>query len=313
MSAVRLDPGAVRRTLRAAGLRPQRRFSQNFLVDIDVLEAILAAAGASAGRTVLEIGPGLGILTGGLLEAGAAVTAVELDRGMVDHLATAFEPALAAAAEGPRPPAPNPSGTLRLVAADILDVDLTELLVAPFDVVANLPYHVTSPVLHRLLGTEPRPERCILMLQREVAERVTARPGAMSYLSVFVQYHVAASLVRLVPRSAFEPAPEVDSAIIALDLRAPGGAGRLPQEMEDELWRLVQAGFRERRKMLRNVLGRQLPVGQERVDAALAEAGIAGDRRPQTLSVTDWIGLLGAIGPLPPDERGHRRSHPHPA
>jgi len=306
VSAVRLDPAAVRRTLRAAGLRPQRRFSQNFLVDVDVLEAILDAAGASPGRTVLEIGPGLGILTGGLLEAGAAVTAVELDRGMVEHLAAAFEPAIAAAAEGPRPPAPNPPGTLRLVAADILDADLWGLFVPPFDVVANLPYHVTSPVLHRLLGAEPRPERCILMVQQEVAERVAARRGAMSYLSVFVQYHAAASLVRLVPRDAFEPAPAVESAIISLDVRPADGPGRLPAEMEDHLWRLVQAGFRERRKMLRNVLGRQLQVGQERVDAALAATGIAGERRPQTLAVTEWIGLLGALGPLPPDHRGRR-------
>jgi len=307
VSAARLDPAAVRRTLRAAGMRPQRRFSQNFLVDVDVLEAILDAAGASPGRTVLEIGPGLGILTGGLLEAGAAVTAVELDRGMVEHLATAFEPAIAAAAEGPRPPAPNPPGSLRLVAADILDADLPGLFVAPFDVVANLPYHVTSPVLHRLLGAEPRPERCILMVQREVAERVAAKPGAMSYLSVFVQYHAVASLVRVVPRDAFEPAPAVESAIISLDVRPADGPGRLPPEMEDHLWRLVQAGFRERRKMLRNVLGRQLPVGQERVDAVLAATGIAGDRRPQTLSVTDWISLLGALGPLPPEHRGQGR------
>jgi 16S rRNA (adenine1518-N6/adenine1519-N6)-dimethyltransferase len=307
VSAARLDPAAVRRTLRAAGMRPQRRFSQNFLVDVDVLEAILDAAGASPGRTVLEIGPGLGILTGGLLEAGAAVTAVELDRGMVEHLATAFEPAIAAAAEGPRPPAPNPPGSLRLVAADILDADLPGLLILPFDVVANLPYHVTSPVLHRLLGAEPRPERCILMVQREVAERVAAKPGAMSYLSVFVQYHAVASLVRVVPRDAFEPAPAVESAIISLDVRPADGPGRLPPEMEDHLWRLVQAGFRERRKMLRNVLGRQLPVGQGRVDAALAATGIAGDRRPQTLAVTDWISLLGALGPVPPDHRGQGR------
>ncbi len=127
MTSVRLDPAAVRRTLRAAGLRPQRRFSQNFLVDVDVLETILDAARPSPGRAVLEIGPGLGILTGGLLEAGAAVTAVELDRGMVEHLAATFEPAIAAAADGPRPPAPNPPGTLRLVSGDILDVDLPRL------------------------------------------------------------------------------------------------------------------------------------------------------------------------------------------
>jgi 16S rRNA (adenine1518-N6/adenine1519-N6)-dimethyltransferase len=306
VSAARLDPAAVRRTLRGAGLRPQRRFSQNFLADVDVLEAILDAAGASPGRTILEIGPGLGILTGGLLEAGAAVTAVELDRGMVEHLAAAFEPEIAAAAAGPRPPAPNPPGSLRLVAADILDADLPGLVVPPFDVVANLPYHVTSPILHRLLGTEPRPRRCILMVQREVAERIAARPGAMSYLSVFVQYHAVASLVRVVHRDAFEPAPEVDSAILSLDVRPADGPGRLPPEMEDHLWRLVQAGFRERRKMLRNVLGRQLPVGQERMDAALAATGITGDRRPQTLSVTEWISLLGALGPLPPDHRGRR-------
>jgi 16S rRNA A1518/A1519 N6-dimethyltransferase RsmA/KsgA/DIM1 with predicted DNA glycosylase/AP lyase activity len=225
---------------------------------------------------------------------------------MVEHLAAAFEAAIAAAAAGPRPPEPNPPGTLRLVSDDILDADLARLLTPPYDVVANLPYHVTSPILHRLLGAAPRPEHCILMVQREVAERVAARPGSMSYLSVFVQYHAAASLVRIVPRDAFEPAPAVESAILALDVRPADGPGRLPAEMEDHLWRLVQAGFRERRKMLRNVLGRQLPVGQTAVDAALAATGIAGDRRPQTLSVAEWIGLLGALGPLPPDQRGRR-------
>ncbi len=306
MSAVRLDPGEIRRTLRAAGLRPQRRFSQNFLVDVEVLEAILEEAKPAAGRTVLEIGPGLGILTGGLLGAGAAVTAVELDRGMVEHLAATFAAAIAAAGDGPPPPAAAPPGSLRLVAGDVLETDLAGLVEAPFDVVANLPYHVTSPILHRLLGAEPRPERCVLMLQREVAERVAARPGAMSYLSVFVQYQAAAAVVHLVPRDAFEPAPAVDSAVVSLDVRAAGEPGRLPPEMEDHLWRLVQAGFRERRKMLRNVLGRQLPLSQERVDGALAQTGIEGDRRPQTLSVADWIRLLGALGPLPPDARGRR-------
>ena len=284
MSGARLDPGAVRRTLRAAGLRPQHRFSQNFLVDVDVLEAILDAAGASAGRTVLEIGPGLGILTGGLLEAGAAVTAVELDRGMVEHLATAFEPAIAAAGEGPRPPSPNPPGTLRLVAADILDADLSELVVPPFDVVANLPYHVTSPILHRLLGAEPRPDRCILMVQREVAERIAARPGAMSYLSVFVQYHAAVRIAFVVPRQALEPAPAVESAVVEIRPHDPSGARpRLSAADEDNLWRLVQAGFRERRKKLHNVLSRQLLKSAVEVVQALDAVSIDGDRRPQTL------------------------------
>ena len=291
----RLDPGAVRRTLRAAGLRAQRRFSQNFLADVEVLEAILDAAAPAPGRRVLEIGPGLGILTGGLLAAGARVTAVEIDRGLAGHLREAFAPEIAA-------------GDLALVEADILDADLAALAEAPYDVVANLPYHVTSPVLHLLLGgaAGPRPERCVLMLQHEVAERIAARPGGMSYLSVFVQYHAAVSIVRRVPRAAFEPAPEVDSAVVALDIRDPDATGRLPGAMEDDLWRLVQAGFRERRKMLHNVLARQLPIEPARVAAALAEAGIAGDRRPQTLGVGEWIGLLGALGPLPEDRRGRR-------
>ncbi len=296
---IRLDPGAVRRTLRDAGLRAQRRFSQNFLVDVEVLEDILAAAAPAPDRRVLEIGPGLGILTGGLLGAGARVVAVEIDRGMVTHLREAFALELAA-------------GALTLVEGDILDEDLATLVAAPYDVVANLPYHITSPVLHRLLGGEagPRPERCVLMVQREVAERIAAPPGEMSYLSVFVQYHAVASVVRRVPREAFEPAPAVESAVLALDVRAPDALGRLPAAMEDSLWRLVQAGFRERRKMLHNVLPRQLPIEPAAVAAALAAAGIDGDRRPQTLGVGEWIALLGALGPIPEDRRGRRSEAP---
>jgi len=292
---IRVDPAVVRRTLRDGGLRAQRRFSQNFLADVDVLEDILAAASPAPGRRVLEIGPGLGLLTGGLLAAGARVIAVEIDRGMVAHLRESVALELAA-------------GALVLVEGDILDEDLGALVIAPYDVVANLPYHVTSPVLHRILGGEagPRPERCVLMLQREVAERIAARPGAMSYLSVFVQYHAVPTIVRRVPREAFEPAPEVESAILALDVRDADAAGRLPPAMEDSLWRLVQAGFRERRKMLHNVLPRQLPIEPARIADALAAVGIAGDRRPQTLGVGEWIGLLGALGPLPAVGRGSR-------
>ena len=305
----RLDPAAVRRTLRASGLRPRRGLSQNFLADVEVLEAILAEAVPAPGRSVLEIGPGLGILTGGLLAAGAAVTAVELDPGLVRHLVAAFGESLARGAEVP-PPAPGPPGSLRLVEGDVLDQDLAGLVAPPYDVVANLPYHVTSPVLHLLLGREPRPDRAVLMLQREVAERVAAAPGAMSYLSVFVQYHAAARIVRRVPREAFEPAPEVESAVLALQVRPGDAPGRLAPVAEDNLWRLVQAGFRERRKMLRNVLARQLPVDPGSVDAALAAAGIAGDRRPQTLGVGEWLALAATLGRLPADRRGRRAEAP---
>ena len=281
---LRLDPRFVQRRLREAGLRPRHNLSQNFLADVDVLEGILREADPGPARGVLEIGPGLGFLTGGLLAAGAAVTAVELDRGLVAVLRETFPDELAAA-------------QLRIVEGDALDQDLVRLVPAPYEVVANLPYHITSPILHRLLGQPPRPERLVLMVQREVAERIAAPPGEMSYLSVFVQYHAKARIAFRVPRDAFEPAPKVESAVLVLEPYP--GDDRLDPAAEERLWRVVMAGFRERRKMLHNVLTRQLPVAPDRVDAALDATGIARDRRPQTLGVGEWMALADALGELP--------------
>ena len=146
-----------------------------------------------------------------------------------------------------------------------------------------------------MLDDEPRPERFTLMVQREVAERIASPPGGLSYLSVFVQYHADVRIVRIVPPASFEPAPSVDSAVLTGRTRPR----RLPREAEDDLWRLVQAGFRERRKMIHNVLVRQLPmVGRDRVEAALAASGITPDRRPQTLSVEEWLAMSAALGPI---------------
>ena len=295
---VRLDPAVVRATLREAGHRPRHRLSQNFLADIEVLEGILAEADPGPGRHVLEIGPGLGLLTGGLLDAGAAVTAVELDRALAAFLRARFEgPLDVAERDGPDAP-----GGLRLVEGDALDRDLVNLVPPPYDVVANLPYHITSPILHALLGAPPRPDRSVLMVQREVAERIAAPPGKMSYLSVFVQYHARVRIAFTVPPTAFEPEPAVDSAVIVI---APYDLDdRLEPEDEDGLWRLVQAAFRERRKMIHNVLARQLPVDGTRVTAALAACSIDPDRRPQTLAVGEWLALREALGPIGTDRRG---------
>jgi 16S rRNA (adenine1518-N6/adenine1519-N6)-dimethyltransferase len=318
----RLDPRTVRRLLDDTGLTARHALSQNFLADVEVLERILQAAAPSPGDRVLEIGPGLGILTGGLLAAGAGVTAVELDSRLAGHLRERFAAAIRA---GEAVPGSGPErGSLRLIEGDALDQDLVNLVAPPYDVVANLPYHITSPILHALLGEPPRPHRLVLMVQREVAERIAAAPGAMSYLSVFVQYHASARVLFRVAREAFEPAPEVESAVIELQpyvagrrlgvptepVGAAGGAeaGRVavaPKE-GDDFWRLVQAGFRERRKMLRNVLVRQLPIDEGRLHGALETAGIAPDRRPQTLSVDEWLALHRALGPIhralsPPD------------
>ena len=286
-----IDPADVRATLRAAGLRARHALSQNFLADADVLSQILEVADPEPGGRVLEIGPGLGLLTAGLLDAGASVTAVELDRGLAIFLRERFEP-------------PIEEGRLRLIEGDALDQDLVTLVEPPYDVVANLPYHITSPILHALLGTPPRPRRLVLMVQREVAERIAAPPGKMSYLSVFVQYHARVRVAFRVPPAAFEPEPAVESAVIVVE---PFDADdRLDAEEEDQLWRLVQAAFRERRKMLHNVLARQLPFDAAHVAAALETVGIAPDRRPQTVAVGEWLALKDALGPIGADWRGRK-------
>lgn len=291
MTDVTIDPADVRATLRAAGLHARHALSQNFLADPEVLDAILAEAGPGPGDRILEIGPGLGLLTGGLLASGASVVAVELDRGLVAFLRDRFEAPLAAK-------------RLRLIEGDALDQDLVRLVEPPYEVVANLPYHITSPILHALLGETPRPRQAVLMVQREVAERIAAPPGKMSYLSVFVQYHARVRIAFRVPPEAFEPEPAVESAVIVVE---PYPADdRLAAADEEALWRLVQAAFRERRKMLHNVLARQLPVDADRVAAALSASGIDPDRRPQTLAVGEWLALREALGPIGEDRRGRR-------
>lgn len=301
----RIDAAAVRATLRAAGLRARSSLSQNFLADPEVLESILDEAAPVTGARIIEIGPGLGILTDALLSSGAEVTAIEVDRGLAAFLRQRHAHAIDGDRGGEPGSAGSPGrrGSLRLIEGDALDQDLTGLVTPPYDVVANIPYHITSPILHALLGSAPRPSRIVLMVQREVAERIAAPPGGMSYLSVFVQYHARTRISAIVPPAAFEPAPKVASAIVVLEPYPDDDRIADPQA-EDALWRLVQASFRERRKMLHNVLVRQLGLPRTTVDSALAAAGIAADRRPQTLAVGEWLALLEALGPIASDARG---------
>jgi 16S rRNA (adenine1518-N6/adenine1519-N6)-dimethyltransferase len=280
LDAAHLGPETVERYLRYYGLKARKRMSQNHLADGAVLERIVEVAAVQPGEHIVEVGPGIGILTAELLRAGAEVTAVELDSRLVAHLRTRFE---------------HEPG-LSLVEEDFLDVEIEAVAQPPWALVANVPYHITSPILHHVLGAGERPGRFVMMVQKEVAERIASPPGGMSYLSVFVQYHAAVEVAFVVPAAAFEPAPEVDSAILVGHIRPR----RLDEAGEEELWRLAQAGFRERRKMIHNVLVRQLPgLPRERIEGALAACGIAPDRRPQTLSIDEWLALRAALSPLP--------------
>lgn len=274
-------PGQLQRLLRAEGLRPRKSLSQHFLTDPDALDGIVAAAELTPGDRVIEVGPGLGVLTRRLLAAGASVTAVEVDSRLAAYLRREL----------------SAIERFELIEADALSLHPREVIpAAPYKLVANIPYHITSPLLHTFLEGEQPPELTVLLVQAEVAERVASPPGGMSYLSVFVQNITSAEIVRRVPAAAFEPAPEVDSAILRLrrrDPTVPPGPGR------DPFYRVVQAGFRQRRKQVHNGLTRELPVDRAVVSHALASCGIDAERRPQTLTVDEWSCLADALGPLP--------------
>jgi 16S rRNA (adenine1518-N6/adenine1519-N6)-dimethyltransferase len=271
-------PGQLRRLLADEGLRPRRSLSQNFLTDAGALDAIVEAAELRPGDRVVEVGPGLGVLTRRLIAADASVLAVELDAKLAKYLRREL-------ADVPQ---------FELLEADALSVHSREIFPGkPFKLVANIPYHITSPLLHAFLEGERPPTLAVLLVQLEVAERIAAPPGQMSYLSVFVQNVASAEVVARVSAAAFEPAPDVDSAILRLRRRAapavPVGEGR------EAFYRLVQAGFRQRRKQIHNGLTRELPLSVAEVGVALAGCQVTPDRRPQTLSVDEWVCLHRAL------------------
>ncbi len=274
-------PGQLRRLLAAERLRPKKALSQNFLTDSAALDAIVEAAELEPGDRVVEVGPGLGVLTRRLLAAGATVLAVELDPRLAAYLRREL-------GDVPR---------FDLIEADALSLHPRDCFPGEsFKLVANIPYHITSPLLHAFLEGERPPLLSVLLVQAEVAERVAAPPGQMSYLSVFVQNVASAEVVGRVPAASFEPAPEVDSAILRLRRRStpqvPVGPEREP------FYRIVQAGFRQRRKQLHNALGRELPVPRPALEAAFTACQIDSERRAQTLTLDEWACLLDHLGGL---------------
>lgn len=253
-----------------------KSMGQNFLTDRGVLEKILAAAAVGPEDTVVEVGPGLGVLTRALAERAGRVIAVELDRGLVGVLRERFV---------------GLSG-VRIVEGDILKTDIQELAGgAPYMVVANLPYYITSPALRHFLENPHPPEKLVVMVQKEVAQQITARPPEMSLLSVAVQFFGTPKLVSRVPAGAFYPPPRVDSALLRVDvLPVP----RLSWEETAGFFRIARAGFATRRKQLVNALAGGLGIGKAEAESWLAAAGIDPSRRAETLSIDEWINLYRA-------------------
>jgi 16S rRNA (adenine1518-N6/adenine1519-N6)-dimethyltransferase len=282
----------VAATLRSLDVRPSRKLGQNFLTDPRVAERIAGVALAGGGGgPILEIGPGLGALTERLAASGRPFTAVELDLRLAEHIEMLLRPYPAA----------------RVVRGDILDHHLDALVPGssasgsgsapqpPVTVVANLPYAITSPAIAWILAQGPRVGRAVLMAQREVAQRMAAKPGTKEHggFTVFVALHAEIKVCFRVSPGAFHPRPDVDSVVFALTPRPyPGStaAERLAVE------RIVRAATSSRRKTLANALGHGLEIGADAARTLLERAGIDPARRAETLSVVEWLCVARAEG-----------------
>lgn len=249
----------------------KKELGQHWLHDRAILSQIADAADISTTDTVLEIGPGLGTLTSELLRRAGNVVAVEYDEDLALKLPGQF-----------------PGTNLTVIHSDILEFDLTKLPPG-YKVVANVPYYITSKIVHALLETDNPPSLVVLLVQKEVAERIAASPGEMSLLSVAVQVNATASLGAVVPAAYFTPPPKVDSQVVILRRRSQP---MVPREYQREFFRLVKAGFSERRKKLRSSLAGGLAIDKSQAGDMLAKAGISGDTRAQELSIPQWLELL---------------------
>lgn len=282
-----LSPARVRAALRSLDLRPSRGMGQNFLIDVAALAEIVAAAELSPDDLALEVGPGLGVLTWELLQSGAQVVSVELDHRLAARLRDEFAD----------------RSNFTLLEGDILKLPPDEILAqgagsrSDYKVVANLPYAITAPVLRHFLEGTPPPTLMVVLVQWEVAARITAAPGDLSVLAHSVQFYAAPEIVSRVPAASFVPAPAVDSAILRLRLRA---APAVAVDDVDAFFRLIKAAFLQPRKKLSNALPVGLAAMGQRVPrpavlGVLEAAGVAPDRRAETVTLEEWARVWEAL------------------
>ncbi len=267
-----------RRLLKEKGIRPRKSLGQHFMVSPKGLRAILEALDPQPYDVVVEIGAGTGVLTVPLANRVAKVIAVEIDRRLADVL---------------REVCAGLSNVV-IVEGDVLDFSPAALLERGectgvlYKLTGNLPYYITSAVLRHFLENKPRPSVAVVTVQKEVAQRIMALPGDMSLLSVSVRLYSRPELVAHLPSGAFFPPPEVDSAVVRLEMLSEP---LIPEEETEGFFRLVKAGFSGKRKTLRNALQKGLSLPRDKVENLLAEAGLSPDRRAETLSLEEWIKL----------------------
>ncbi|MBN1681293.1 MAG: 16S rRNA (adenine(1518)-N(6)/adenine(1519)-N(6))-dimethyltransferase RsmA [Anaerolineae bacterium] len=266
-----------RELLEQYAIMPKKSLGQNFLHDPNALQKIVDVAALDPETTVVEIGPGTGNLTRVLARHAARVIAVELDDRLIPLLQREFDSM------------PH----IDLVHADILETNLGQLVgQQPYTVVANLPYYITSAVLRHLLESTPRPLRLVLTVQREVAERLTAPPGHLSLLAVSVQFYGQPAIVTRLSPAAFWPRPDIESAVIRIDVYDTP-----PVDVPNTglFFKVVRAGFSQKRKQLRNALSGGLGINKQEVEVLLENAGILAQRRAETLTLDEWAALAWTV------------------
>ena len=265
--------------------RPKKQLGQNFLVNPEILEIILEAGELTDTDTIIEIGAGLGCLTNVLARRAKRVIAVEVDELLYKALAAQF----------------STDSHVQLLNTDILKLELHSLLcceaeTAPttFKVIANLPYSITTPILWKLLDHHKQIHSCILMMQKEVAERIVAEPGGKDYgaLTIGVAYRTDATLIATLSPENFYPAPKVDSALLKLTMRENP---KVTVENEEFFFKVVRTAFRMRRKMLKNTLVRSRLASAKVLETAFEELGIAPERRAETLDITEFAALANFL------------------
>jgi 16S rRNA (adenine1518-N6/adenine1519-N6)-dimethyltransferase len=259
------NPQDLRLAMKLAGIAPRKGLGQHFLIDGTSLDAMVAAGEVGPNDTVLEVGPGLGVMTTRLTALAGQVVAVEADRVFAELLQR------------------DPPANLQVVEADIMKFNLSSLP-EQYKVVANIPYYLTSALIRLLLESPHPPALMALLIQREVAERIVAKPGKMSILALSVQYYAEAEMLQSVERQMFWPAPNVDSAILRLR-RRPQPAFEADTA---KLFRLIKAGFGEKRKQLKNSLAGGLNASFDIIGGVMTAAKIAPTARAQELSLADW-------------------------
>jgi len=261
----------LRNFLAAHHMRPLKSFGQNFLIDRSVLQKIVSAADLDPDDVVLEVGSGTGVLTRELARVARRVVAVELERDMLALLAETTR--------GYR--------NVELMARNLLFVDPVEVFgQTSYKLIANLPYYITAPTFRHFLESANPPHLLVVMVQWEVAQRIIASPGDLSLLAISVQFYGRPQIVARVPAQAFYPAPKVDSAILRVDVNPDAP---LTDAERKRFFRVVQAGFSERRKQLHNSLTHGLHIKNELIRAWLADAAIDSSRRAETVSIEEWL------------------------